>query len=272
MTEVALPPNVTILTQLDVHDDEFDVSNADLMRQLSMAEDRHFWHKARNELIIRRLERLGITPPQHVLELGCGGGCVSSALDHAGYRVMGVDGHLVRVAEAARRAPSSQFLVHDLRLGVESLPNDFQAVGLFDVIEHLDDPVSALQQATTRVPSGGYVVGTVPALMQLWSEIDVLSGHRTRYTESSLRTVLAAVQGTSVVEITPFNRALVLPIWLRRKAPITKNENQTEELKLPSPMVNSLMHKVLRAEYRIAELLPFNPFPGASLWFALKVC
>jgi hypothetical protein len=49
-----------------------------------------------------------------VLELGCGGGAVAAHLATAGYRVTGIDGHLSRALEAARRAPEARFLVHDL--------------------------------------------------------------------------------------------------------------------------------------------------------------
>jgi 2-polyprenyl-3-methyl-5-hydroxy-6-metoxy-1,4-benzoquinol methylase len=42
--------------------------------------------------------------------------------------------------------------------------SDFDAVGLFDVIEHLDDPGSALRLALRLAKLGGFVVGTVPAL------------------------------------------------------------------------------------------------------------
>jgi SAM-dependent methyltransferase len=118
----ALPPNVTILDRLDDDHDGYRVTDAELMRELSTAEDSHYWHMARNRLIERGICRTGARPGDLVIDLGCGGGVVAAHLSRAGFSVVGVDGHLVRIAEAAARAPSASFYVHDLGLGVDGVP------------------------------------------------------------------------------------------------------------------------------------------------------
>jgi hypothetical protein len=47
-----------------------------------------------------------------------------------------------------------------------------------------------VQDALERARFGGLVVGTVPALMSLWSCIDEHSGHKTRYSAAALRATL----------------------------------------------------------------------------------
>ena len=42
------------------------------------AEERHFWHRARNGFIARKLVRAGVPRGARVLELGCGAGCVAA--------------------------------------------------------------------------------------------------------------------------------------------------------------------------------------------------
>lgn len=267
---MSLPSNVRVLSALDPNHAAYDISDAGVMEQLSRAEDAHFWHLARNAFIAQHLERLGARPPATVLELGCGGGCVSAHLASCGFRVTGVDGHLPRVLEAARRAQSATFLVADLTKGVADLPVEQDVVGLFDVLEHLVDPGAALADALGLVRPGGLLVGTVPALMALWSQVDVSAGHQTRFDKQSLGALLRAVDGAELVEMIWFNRLLAPMMWARRRAMASKQGDLSADLALPSPVVNGTLLRALRVEYAFERALERTPVPGASLWFALR--
>lgn len=264
----ALPDNLEILSELPADHGGFDITDDRLMAELSRAEDAHFWHIARNELIASRLRALGVGRGARFLELGCGGGAVSAHLSREGLDVTGVDGHLPRVTEAARRAPSAKFYVHDLSKGVDALPTSFAAAGLFDVIEHLDDPAQALDAAVGKVEPGGHVVGTVPALMALWSDYDAKGGHRLRYDQRTLRDVLSRVRGADIVEVRWFNHLLVPLMWLQRRA----RAEAEAGLAVPAMPVNQAFLWWLRAEYRADAWLSrlTAPVPGASMWFALR--
>ena len=184
-------------------DPAFDVSDEGDVRALHAAEDRHFWHLSRNRIIDARLGSLGVRPGARILELGCGSGCVAAHLGRMGYRVTGVDGHPSLLEVARARAPEQTWLLRDLALagGVGELPSDslapFDVVALFDVLEHLEDPVSALDGALSRAKPGGLVVGTVPALMSLWSSIDEHAGHKVRYSRATLSALLSRVRGAA---------------------------------------------------------------------------
>lgn len=277
-----LPPNVRVVSTLAEDHDGFVVASSRAIAALEAAEQRHFWHRARNELIVSRLARLGAPPPARVVELGCGGGCVSAALAEAGYVVTGIDGHPSLVARAARRAPAASFVVHDLAQGVDALgvePAD--VVGLFDVLEHLDDPAAALSHALSCARPGGLVVGTVPALMALWSLVDVHAGHRVRHDVTSLTLLLEralgarAVEGApsaQVLEIAPFNRLLVPLMLVQRRLVAGRDMGATSEqnLAVPPAPVNLALLAALRFERRLEPALARAHVPGASLWFALR--
>jgi SAM-dependent methyltransferase len=269
----SLPANVRVFSALEANDAGFSVANERYIAALSRAEDRHFWHRSRNRMIADRLGALGLHPPARILELGCGGGAVAASLSRAGYRVTGVDGHVSRVLQAAARAPEAEFIVHDLRGGAQGLfPEPFDAVGLFDVIEHLDDPGAALQEALALVRPRGVLVGTVPALMSLWSDVDVHARHRLRYEAGPLATLLGGVSGGTDVQVRHFNRLLVPMLWLQRKVVVSPDVAETAEsnFKVPPAPLNAALYAFLRAEHHLAPLLDRTPLPGASLWFSVR--
>jgi SAM-dependent methyltransferase len=250
--------------------DALNKSSTAAMRALSIAEEGHFWHRSRNLFVSDRLVALGVHPPARILELGCGGGCVSAHLAQLGYAVTGIDRDRARIVEAAKRAPEARFLIHDLRLGRPQL-DCFDVVGLFDVIEHLDRPQDVLEQALQLTKPGGFLLGTVPALRRLWSQVDVESGHRTRYEVPTLRALLERVLGGQIVEIVNFNRFLVPLLWLHRRRLSVGDRKTMGELnvKVPPPFLNTLLFWALRLEQRLG-FLDTAPIPGASLWFAMR--
>ena len=254
-------------------DPSFDISDEADVRALLRAESAHFWHRSRNRVILSRLRSIGVVPGSTFLELGCGAGCVAKALSDAGYRVTGIDGHGALLEVAARRAPSANFKCHDLRDGTAELSLEpFDAAGLFDVIEHLEDPRAALTDAVGRVRPSGHVVGTVPALMSLWSSIDEHSGHVTRYAVPTLRSLLSAVGGARIVETRPFFRTLVPLMWLERRWVSRKpgGEAAVRNLTVPWRPLNEALYAMTRMESWLSPLLDKVPIAGASIWFALQ--
>ena len=59
-------------------------------------------------------------------------------------------------------------------------------VGLFDVLEHIDDDDAVLAAARRMLRPGGRLVVTVPRHPFLWSHLDALVDHRRRYRASDL--------------------------------------------------------------------------------------
>lgn len=264
---------VQFISELDPADPSFDVTDARVMELLARAEEHHFWHRTRNEWIARRMQKLGLGVGARVIELGCGGGCVTAHLASAGYQVVGVEGQRSLVELASRRAPSARFFVHDLRRGVQELPErQFDAAGMFDVIEHVDQPEQVVAAASTMVREGGLIVGTVPGMQALWSRIDEQAGHRLRYDPDTLRATLERVANTELIEIVPFNRALVPMLWVQRRLVTLRGRtgSSSANLAVPPKPLNAVLGALLRAERRLPGWADTERVSGSSLWFALR--
>jgi len=272
-------PSTEHTSELRPDDAAFDISDEADVRALLRAEEAHFWHKARNRFIRGKVEELGVLPGARMLELGCGAGCVAAELTRAGYRVTGVDGHRSLLGVACTRAPDARFFCHDLRRGLPDLElAAFDVVGLFDVIEHLDEPLRALTDALRFAKPGGHVVGTVPALMALWSSIDEHAGHKTRYSADGLAATLAGLEGVTVLEIAPFFRSLVPLVWMQRRL-LSKSSTaarrdhaaaSVQNLRVPPLPINAGLLALVTAEHALASRLGRTRIPGASLWFSVR--
>jgi SAM-dependent methyltransferase len=92
------------------------------------------------------------------------------------------------------------------------------AIGVFDVVEHIEDDLGFLLHLGDLLKPGGMLYLTVPAYNFLWSHEDVSAGHFRRYTLASMKMKLVAaglkqVFGTYVFSFLP------LPVFLFRTLP-----------------------------------------------------
>jgi SAM-dependent methyltransferase len=94
-----------------------------------------------------------------VLEVGCGPGLMLAALHRRGWRVLGIERNEA-VAEAARRALGVEIVATP----VEALPTDarFDLIIMFQVLEHIGEPVALLRECAKRLAPGGCLITNVP--------------------------------------------------------------------------------------------------------------
>jgi len=141
---------------------------------------RHWWWRARERWILRALSRW--RPPggwPSVLDVGCGDGLFFDQLVALGANVEGVE------RDASLVSPDG---AHRQKITIAPFDERFQPgkryslILLLDVLEHMEDPVAALQHAVNLLEADGRVIATVPAFMILWTSHDVINRHFTRYT------------------------------------------------------------------------------------------
>ena len=93
-----------------------------------------------------------------------------------------------------------------------------KSVGLFDVVEHIEDDYFFLNNINKYLKEDGYVYITVPAFNFLWSNEDVDAGHFKRYTTSELNGLLKK-SGFTIIQSTYIFSILPLPVFLFRSLP-----------------------------------------------------
>ncbi len=232
-------------------------------------EDSHFWFESRNHIIIWALKKY-FKQMTSFLEVGCGTGFVLRNVHYhwEQLNVVGSEIFLEGLSIAKQRLPEAQFIQMD----AQSIPyhEEFDVIGSFDVLEHIADDRTVLNQMYQAVKPGGGLLLSVPQHPQLWSVVDEYGHHQRRYTRAELIEKVSAA-GFTVEHVTSF-MTLTLPLlYLSRRS--TRNQtvedyNVSQELKLPR-LVNWGLRNLLRIEalmIRIGIKLP----AGGSLLLVAK--
>jgi SAM-dependent methyltransferase len=177
-------------------------------RTLPLVEDRHFWFVARRQVILEALrEAVPDWRTRPLFDVGCGSGGLLDFLSRSGVPLSGAcDAHVEGLRLARRRLTAPLLLVDEGRL--PPLGTGHAMIGLFDVLEHLDDDREALSWIGSILEPGGVLVLTVPAHPFLFDEMDELAHHRRRYVRRELRAKLVSA-GFEVVLVRHFMATLV---------------------------------------------------------------
>lgn len=99
-------------------------------------------------------------PIGRILDVGCGSGETLSLLKETGWSVYGVDLDKRAIDVARKRGITAKIGGYE---AIESFPqNYFNAVRLYHVIEHIDDPLAALRLIYSRLKPGGQLIMGAP--------------------------------------------------------------------------------------------------------------
>ena len=219
-----------------------DGFEAAFFTELSRVEERHFWFRQRSRLIVHALRRycpsLG-----SFLEIGCGTGQVLAEVARAfpGARLLGSEILSEGLCHAARRLPGAELLQMDAR----RLPyaDEFDAIGAFDVLEHIDEDTVVLDEIRGALKPGGTLVVTVPQHRWLWSATDAYSRHFRRYDAAALHAKLLNA-GFRILRSTSFVSFLLPAVLLSRA--LDRKGGQERERRVESD-IPDWMNRVFNA-------------------------
>lgn len=238
--------------------------------ELAALERRNFWFIARNRLL-QSLARRYLPANARYLELGCGTGFVLSMLERTfpGWSVVGTEAMPQGLPYASGRVSEKVTLQ---QVDAKHIPyrEEFDVVGAFDVIEHIDDDATVVDQVFAALKPGGYFMLSVPQHMFLWSRYDELGGHYRRYAANEIESLLTKA-GFEIMRSTSFN-TLLLPLMLMSRALKRKTDAELDvmdELRISGP-INAGLGFVLYVEYLLTRLGINWPVGGSRLIVARR--
>jgi len=246
-----------------------DGFGAESFEQLFKVEAGNFWFRSRNKLLIWALSKY-FPQAESFFEIGCGTGYVLSGIqrEFPNLRLYGSDIFSKGLSFAEQRLSDiSLFQMDARRIPFEM---EFDIIGAFDVLEHIDEDEVVLQQMFQAIKPGGGVILTVPQHWFLWSIVDEYSFHKRRYTRKELIKKVKDA-GFQVVYATSFV-SFLLPLMLLSRIIRQKtrdNFDPVAELKI-NPCLNMIFENTLAIERAFIKCGFSFPAGGSLLMIAKR--
>lgn len=231
--------------------------------QCLAVEDHSFWFRHRNAVI---KDLVATFPPDGpILDVGGGNGYVARGLESAGYSCIVLEPSASGAANAIKRGLRT--VVCSTVESARFRSGSVSAMGLFDVLEHVEHERDFLAHLHHIMKPGGRIYVTVPAFMRLWSTDDDYAQHHRRYSMASLGRSLRETD-FSVEYMSYYFVPLTVPVFLFRTIPSllgfrrrTTSESGVKEHSLGGGPFRFLADRVLQTErgrLKKKRVLPFG--------------
>ena len=189
-----------------------EFSEYEKMRSL---EENNWWYVGRRDLVLSFIAQIRngfFRGPLRILDAGCGTGINLKHLQGYGY-AEGLD-----ISKEALRISSERGLSSLTCGSIDRLPykgSVFDIILALDVLEHMEDDLSAIKELFRVLRPDGFLIITVPAFQFLWTNHDLAVHHKRRYVLSEL---LSALQlgGFKIEKATYWNFFLFPPVAMMR--------------------------------------------------------
>jgi SAM-dependent methyltransferase len=177
-------------------------------------EDDSFWFAHRGACLGAVLRRF--PPAGELFDVGGGNGFVARKMIDAGFPTILVEPGEEGVRNARQRGLPA--VICATLASAHFNPGSLPAVGLFDVLEHIENDAEFLGEIHRCLISQGRLYITVPAFSWLWSDADVAAGHFRRCTLAGWRNRVEAA-GFAALFTSYFFSPLPLPLFALRALP-----------------------------------------------------
>jgi SAM-dependent methyltransferase len=254
----------------------------DFFEKMFALEENNFWFNARNRILRGLFEKfIGRNNPAKILEIGVGTGYVLKELSSIkNFELRGAELHISGLRFARQRLPEVEFIQLDAtRMPFE---NEFDAVGAFDVLEHVEEDLKIMDGVNRSLKTGGLFFITVPQHKFMWSEQDEGAYHKRRYSRGEMVDKLK-LSNFKIEFVSSFVTILFPLMFLSRWSVLKKHPPKTgidyesheveynfDELKI-SPFVNTVSGLLMRFDEMCLKMGLSLPFGGSLAVVARKI-
>jgi 2-polyprenyl-3-methyl-5-hydroxy-6-metoxy-1,4-benzoquinol methylase len=214
-------------------------------------EENSFWFKHRNNCILTAIKKYN--EGRLFFDIGGGNGFVAKGIEANGLKTILIEPGIKGCLNARKRQLQNIVCatLEDAHFKKGTLPS----VGLFDVVEHIENDVAFLSMIHDYMQVGGKVYITVPAFQTLWSNEDVDAGHYRRYTTKQLCDTLQQV-GFKITYSSYIFSILPIAVFLFRSLPSKLgfnknsgdlNKHKNEHQSKPG-LVDSILNRIWQYE------------------------
>lgn len=255
---------VEIITPLQSH--EF------LDSWYELSDESHFWFQWRLTAFLSQLKHLKIPFDANwkVLDVGCGVGVLRKQVEaETNWTIdaTDLDYDALQQSDEGR----GRLLYYDITEKRPEYREKYDAILLFDVLEHIENTQPFIEAVLFHLKKGGFLFINVPALQSLYSKYDETVGHFRRYNTESLPAEFVKFP-IETKDVRFWGMANVPILLLRQIYFAIFGKNKQEEqivrdgLKPPNEFVNKCFISLMNAETAVTK----KPFTGSSVLWAGK--
>jgi 2-polyprenyl-3-methyl-5-hydroxy-6-metoxy-1,4-benzoquinol methylase len=211
------------------------------------SESEGIWSEVRSKKIAPILKKRGISL---IWEVGAGHGNMAIPLAEVGIATIPIE----PLYSGAKALSSKGFHAYAQTLDQLHLPDaSLEAVGIFDVLEHLPNPDVVLREIHRVLKPGGLLLTSVPAYQWLFSNFDTQIGHFRRYSRKSLLKLLidSNFQNT---RLTNLFFIFLAPAFILRRLPYLVGIRGKQKKAIPTSenflirLLTPILRKILNLE------------------------
>ena len=227
----------------------------------------HFWFEWRLRSFLAQARDLGLAPdrPLRVLDVGAGAGVLRDQVEAQSAWVVDIADLNAPALRQARRG-RGRTLCYNILSPEPALLESYDAVLLFDVLEHIHETRPFVDALLRHLRPGGHLLVNVPANQWLFGPYDLAAGHVRRYDKVTLPAEFA---GTSleVRDVRYWGLSLVPLLAVRKllvRAAASKDACVRHGFEPPNPLAHGVLRALMRAETAVLD----RPLLGSSLLLA----
>ncbi|MBQ3311496.1 class I SAM-dependent methyltransferase [bacterium] len=233
------------------------------MHLFTKYEDVNFWLVSRKNLIVNLINKYTKGNFKKYIEIGSGSGYIANAVKNKfkNSKIMVADIYLSMLNLCNRYIDKENLI----QMNATNIPfsDEFDVIGMFDVLEHIDEDKVVLSQIYSALHDGGRFFVIVPQHKILWSKSDEYTGHVRRYSRKEL--IEKMENAGFKIEFTSSFMCFLFPLmFLSRflKKFMPKNSDISDEIKI-NPFLNKIFGFLLNIETKLIEKGMDMPFGGS---------